>query len=238
MILAHVGDWYCAYCGLERASRDVSAAEVRLEANASRVRLGGAVASAVDEVVVPLPGLYNTYNALAAIAAARALDISLRTATRALAAFKPAFGRLETIEAEGRRLRLVLVKNPAGFNAAIGALLETDRHPRILAALNDRDADSRDVSWIWDADFEALAPRVQHATITGLRGRDLALRLKYAGVPRDRVTVVDGWVAAIRAAVAGTSVGDELVVIATYTAMLALRDALSRLGYVGQFWED
>ncbi|MDP9246236.1 MAG: DUF1727 domain-containing protein, partial [Chloroflexota bacterium] len=98
--------------------------------------------------------------------------------------------------------------------------------------------DSRDVSWIWDADFETLAPRVAHATVTGLRSRDLALRLKYAGVPRDQVMVVDGWVAAIRAAIAGTPAGDELVVIATYTAMLSLRDALSRLGYVGQFWED
>lgn len=238
VVLAHVGDWYCAYCGLERPTRDVGAAEVRLSANDSRLRLGGTVGSALDDVVVPLPGTYNAYNALAALAAARALDIALPTATRALASFKPAFGRLEIVEAEGRRLRLVLVKNPAGFNAAIGALLETDRHPRILGALNDRDADSRDVSWIWDADFEALAPRVTHATVTGLRGRDLALRLKYAGVPKDRVTVVDGWVPAIRAAIAGTPVGDELVVIATYTAMLSLRDALSRLGFVGQFWED
>ena len=238
VILAHVGNWYCAYCGLERPPRDVGAAEVRLSANDSRLRLGGTVWSALDDLVVPLPGLYNAYNALAALAAARALDIALTTATRALASFKPAFGRLEIIEAEGRRLRLMLVKNPAGFNAAIGALLETGRQPRILGALNDRDADSRDVSWIWDADFEALAPRVAHATVTGLRGRDLALRFKYAGVPRDRVTVVDGWVPAIRAAIDGTPAGEELVVIATYTAMLALRDALSRLGYVGQFWED
>ena len=238
VILAHVGDWYCAYCGLERPQPDVSAAAVRLSANDSRLRLGGAVGSVLDDVVVPLPGLYNAYNALAALATARALDIALTTATRALASFKPAFGRLEIVEADGRRLRLVLVKNPAGFNAAIGALLETDRHPRILAALNDRDADSRDVSWIWDADFEALAPRVAHATVAGLRSRDLALRFKYAGVPRDLVAVVDGWVPAIRAAIDGTPVGEELVVIATYTAMLALRDALSRLGYVGQFWED
>jgi len=238
VVLAHVGDWYCAYCGLERPRPDVSAAAVRLSANDSRLRLGGGVASAFDDVIVPLPGLYNAYNALAAIAAARAIDIALPTAARALALFKPAFGRLEIVEAEGRRLRLMLVKNPAGFNAAIGALLETDRHPRILGALNDRDADSRDVSWIWDADFEALAPRIAHATVTGLRGRDLALRLKYAGVPKDRVAVVDGWVPAIRAAIDGTPVGEELVVIATYTAMLSLRDALSRLGYVGQFWED
>ena len=238
VILAHVGDWRCYYCGLERPQPGVSAAAVRLGPNDTRLRLGGLVASAFDDVVVPLPGLYNAYNALAALAAARALDIALPTATRALAGFKPAFGRLEIVEAEGRRIRLMLVKNPAGFNAAIGALLETDRHPRILGALNDRDADSRDVSWIWDADFEALAPRVAHATITGLRARDLALRLKYAGVPRERVAVVDGWVPAIRAAIEGTPTGEELVVIATYTAMLSLRSALARLGYVGQFWED
>ena len=109
---------------------------------------------------------------------------------------------------------------------------------RIDPAVNDRDADSRDVSWIWDADFEALAPRVAHVTVTGLRARDLALRFKYAGVPRDHVTVVDGWVPAIRAAIEGTPTGEELVVIATYTAMLSLRDALARLGFVGQFWED
>jgi UDP-N-acetylmuramyl tripeptide synthase len=238
VILAHVGDWRCDHCGLARPRPDVSAAVVQLGPNESRLRLGGIVASVIDDVVVPLPGLYNAYNALAALAAARALDIALSTATRALAGFKPAFGRLEIVEAEGRRLRLVLVKNPAGFNAAIGALLETDRHPRILGALNDRDADSRDVSWIWDADFEALAPRVEHATVTGLRARDLALRFKYAGVPRDRVTVVDGWEPAIRRAIDGTPVGEELVVIATYTAMLSLRDALARLGFVGQFWED
>jgi UDP-N-acetylmuramyl tripeptide synthase len=238
VILAHVGDWRCDHCGLSRPRPDVSAVAVQLGPNHTRLRLGGSIGSAMDDVVVPLPGLYNAYNALAALAAARVLDIALPTATRALASFKPAFGRLEIVDAEGRRLRLVLVKNPAGFNAAIGALLETDRRPRILGALNDRDADSRDVSWIWDADFEALAPRVAHATVTGLRARDLALRLKYAGVPRDRLTVVDGWVPAIRAAIDATPVGDEIVVLATYTAMLSLRDALARLGFVGQFWED
>src|SRR5207247_10991367 len=178
------------------------------------------------EGVVPLPGLDNAYNALAALGAARALDIALTTATRALVAFKPAFGRLEIVEADGRRLRLVLVKNPAGFNAAIGALLETGREPRILGALNDRDADSRDVSWIWDADFEALAPRVAHATVTGLRARDLALRFKYAGVPKDRITVVDGWVPALRSAIEGTPVGEDAGVIATYPALLPLRAGL------------
>ena len=238
VVLAHVGDWSCAQCGLARPPRDVAAARVLLSPGGTELRLAGSVGGVLDPIVVPVPGAYNAYNALAALAAARALGIGLPTATRALAGYRPAFGRLEAIAAEGRSLRLVLVKNPAGFNAAIGALLETGRQPRILAALNDRDADSRDVSWIWDADFEALAPAITHAVVTGLRAPDMALRLKYAGVPSDRVVVVDGWAGAIRRAIAEAPVGEEIVVLTTYTAMLAIRDALARLGYVKQFWED
>ena len=216
----------------------MAALRVRLGPSSSEIDLRLPVASAFDPVVVPLPGLYNAYNALAAIAAARALDIALPTAARAIAAFHPAFGRLEQLPVDGRLVRLVLVKNPAGFNAAIGALLETGRRPRILAALNDRDADGRDVSWIWDADFESLAPAIEHAVATGIRSRDLANRLKYAGVPRERIEVVDDWGGAIDRAVGGVPQGGELVVIATYTAMLALRGELARRGHVAPFWED
>jgi len=238
VVLAHVGDWSCPACGLARPAREVAAARVSLERAASEIELRTAVASAFDPVRVPLPGLYNAYNALAAIAAARALDVALSTAARAIAGFRPAFGRLEQLAVDGRTLRLVLVKNPAGFNAAIGALLETGRRPRILAALNDRDADGRDVSWIWDADFETLAPAIEHAVVTGIRSRDLANRLKYAGVERGRIEVVDAWGSAIDRAVGATPQGDELVVLATYTAMLALRGELARRGHVAPFWED
>jgi UDP-N-acetylmuramyl tripeptide synthase len=238
VILAHEGEWSCSACGLARPARDVAALHVRLGPSSSEIDLRLPVASAFDPVIVPLPGLYNAYNALAAIAAARALDIALPTAARAIAAFHPAFGRLEQLPVDGRLVRLVLVKNPAGFNAAVGALLETGRTPRLLAGLNDRDADGRDVSWIWDADFESLAPAIEHAVATGTRSRDLANRLKYAGVPRERIEVVDDWGGAIDRAVGGVPQGGELVVIATYTAMLALRGELARRGHVAPFWED
>ncbi len=238
VVLAHEGDWSCTSCGLTRPARDVSASRVALAAAGSEVALGGPVPGAFDDLRVPLPGLYNVYNALATVAAARALDIERATVTRAIGSFRAAFGRLEQVDVAGRSVRLVLVKNPAGFNAAIAALLETGRRPRLLAALNDRDADGRDVSWIWDADFESLAPSVDHAVVTGLRSRDLANRLKYAGVPRERVDVVDGWAAAIDRAVGGVPRGGELVVLATYTAMLALRGELARRGHVAPFWED
>ena len=238
VILGHVGDWSCPGCGFARPAPEISATRVELSAGGSLVHLAAAASAVLDPVRVPLPGLYNAYNALAAIGAARALDISLPTAARAIASVRPAFGRLEIVEAEGRRLRLVLVKNPAGFNAAIAALLEQGGQHRLLAALNDRDADGRDVSWIWDADFEALVPAVEHAVVTGLRARDLALRFKYAGLPRDRLEVAEGWGDAIRRAIEGTPIGGEAVVLTTYTALLALRQELFRLGHVRQFWED
>ena len=238
VVLAHEGDWSCPSCGLARPDRDVAATRVALTAVSSEIQLRTTGASAFDPVRVPVAGLYNAYNALAALAVARALDIALPTAALAIANFRPAFGRLEEVTVDGRDLRLILVKNPAGFNAAIGALLETSRRPRLLAALNDRDADGRDVSWIWDADFEALAPTVEHAVVTGIRSRDLANRLKYAGVPREKVEVVDQWGSAIDRAIAAAPEGGEVVVLATYTAMLALRGELARRGHVANFWED
>lgn len=232
VVLAHIGEWRCPHCGLARPYPQISATSVRLGPDRTEFRVGDV------DVVVPLPGLYNVYNSLAALAAGQALGIPVARSAASLATFLPAFGRLEVIEADGRRLRVVLVKNPAGFNAAIGALLERGGRHRILAALNDRDADGRDVSWIWDADFEALAPAVEHAVVTGLRARDLALRLKYAGLPREAMEVRDGWSAAIRRAIELAPAGGEVVILTTYTAMLALRDALTQMGYVGAFWED
>ena len=238
VILAHEGEWSCGSCGLRRPSRDIAAISVRLEESASELRLRLPATNAFDSIRVPLPGLYNAYNALASLAASRALDIALPTATRAIAGFRPAFGRLEQLTVDGRNVRLVLVKNPAGFNAAIGALLETGREPRILAALNDRDADGRDVSWIWDADFESLAPRIEHVVATGIRSRDLTNRLKYAGVPRERIEAVDETANAIDRAIGSTPLGGELIVLATYTAMLAIRAEFARRGYAAPFWED
>jgi UDP-N-acetylmuramyl tripeptide synthase len=235
VVLAHVGDWSCPSCGLSRPPRDLAATKVVLGPAGSDLALERAD---VRSIRVPVPGLYNAYNALAALAAARSLELDLSDASRALERFRPAFGRLETIEYRGRTLRFVLVKNPAGFNAAIGALLETGRKPRLLAALSDRDADGRDVSWIWDADFEALAPSVEHAVVTGLRGRDLALRFKYAGLARERIEVVDEWAAAIDRAAALAPEAGEVVVLATYTAMQALRAVLARAGATVPFWED
>jgi len=235
VVLGHVGDYRCPNCGFARPHPEVAATQVESDAEGTRFVLGAGEGAAVR---VPLPGVYNAYNALAAIAAGHALGIEATTAARAIGSFRPAFGRLELVEAEGRRLRLVLVKNPAGFNAAAATLLSRVGSVRLLTALNDLDADGRDVSWIWDADFEALAPRIEWAVVTGLRSRDLALRLKYAGLKPDRTYVVDGWDDAVRDVLRRSRPGDEIDVLATYTATLALRRTLSRMGYAKEFWQD
>ena len=234
VVLAHEGDWSCGACGFTRPPRDVAALRVALAADSITMTIAGIV----EPLQVPLAGTYNAHNALAALAAARALGIPQAAALRALAAIRPAFGRQERLEALGRRIRLLLVKNPAGFDAAVSALLSTGQRLRLLAALSDRAADGRDVSWIWDCDVERLAAITEHAVVTGLRGEDLALRFKYAGLARERVTSVAGWRDATGAAIAATPVGGELVILATYTAMQAIRAELARTGHAGRFWED
>ncbi len=236
VVLGHVGDYECPRGDFARPRPDVAATRVALRADGSAVTLR--IGEETAELTVPLPGVYNAYNALAAVAVAHALGVPFAATARAIASFRPAFGRLETVGAEGRTLRLVLVKNPAGFDAAVSTLLETGRRVPLLAALNDLDADGRDVSWIWDADFEALVPATDWAVVTGLRARDLALRLKYAGLRVERMQVVEGSEDAVRAALAKAPAGSEVIVLATYTATLALRAALVTMGYARQFWED
>jgi UDP-N-acetylmuramyl tripeptide synthase len=141
-----------------------------------------------------------------------------------LAAVSPAFGRGETLRVGGRELSILLIKNPAGANEVLRTLVLEDGEHDLLCVLNDNIADGRDVSWVWDADFEVLAPRVRRATCSGTRAAEMALRLKYAGMPSDRLVVERHLGAALDRALGD---GDgALYALPTYTAMLALRDAL------------
>jgi lipid II isoglutaminyl synthase (glutamine-hydrolysing) len=108
----------------------------------------------------------------------------------------------------------------------------------LLVAINDRFADGTDVSWLWDADFEALAGRVASATVGGTRAEDMAVRLKYAGVPEALIHVESDLGAAVDQALVGLPAGATLFVLPTYTAMLELREDLARRGWVRQFWEE
>jgi len=232
--LGHLGRYRCPNCGRERPQPDVVA---------ERVVLRGMAGSDVElrtpagplSLRLPLPGLYNVYNALAAAAAGLTLGASAKHVRAGLEETAAVFGRVETIPVAGRDVSILLVKNPAGANEVLRTLTLEEGSLDLWLALNDRIADGRDVSWIWDADFELLRGRVRHATCSGTRAEEMALRLKYAGldapidVERDLGRSLDHAVA--------DGNGAPLYALPTYTALLELRDLLADRG-VARRWSD
>ncbi len=233
VLLGHMGHYRCPNCGRERPQPQVAATSVRLDGmKGSRVEIR--TPQGPLSLRLPLPGLYNVYNAVAAVATALELGVPLATVGEALEGFGGAFGRVETIPIDGRQVSILLVKNPAGANEVLRTLTLEDGGLDLWLALNDRIADGRDVSWIWDADFEVLAGRVRRATCTGTRAEEMALRLKYAGVDAELVVERD-LERSLDAAVAGA--GERLYALPTYTALLELRDLLARRG-LARRWSE
>lgn len=233
--LGHLGDYHCDSCGQRRPQPTVYAERITLHgtnrATFMLVTPGGARA-----VMLPLPGLYNVYNAVAAAALALTLGASLDDVLAGLQSTTAAFGRAEEIDLGDHVLKLMLIKNPAGANEILRTLaLEPDQLD-LLAVLNDLTADGRDVSWVWDADFELLVGHVRSVVCSGTRAAELAVRLKYAGVDPQRLRVQPDLPRALDDAVAGAG-GAKLFAIPTYTAMLALRDELAARGHVPQYWQ-
>jgi UDP-N-acetylmuramyl tripeptide synthase len=246
--LGHLGHYHCESCGQTRPAPAVTATEVTLEGVRSArflLRAPGGEA----QVKLGLPGLYNVYNAVAAAALASALEVPFDAIVAGLSQTTAAFGRGEavTLSLDGtgsrtgpdgqRELRILLVKNPAGANEVLRTLvLEPGEHD-LLGVLNDNTADGRDVSWIWDADFELLARRVRRVTCSGTRAEELALRLKYAGIDTKRIHVQGDLARALREAAAeGPPSGAPLYALPTYTAMLALRELLVARGEASSAW--
>jgi lipid II isoglutaminyl synthase (glutamine-hydrolysing) len=234
--VGHLGHYSCPNCGATRPRPDVSA---------TRIELHGMEGSTVDvrlpdgeiRLALPLPGLYNVYNALAAFAAAIELGVEPRRIAAALGDMRAAFGRVETIEIADKRASILLIKNPAGANEVLRTLaLEAGSGELDLwIALNDGIADGRDISWIWDADFELLSSPVRRVTCAGTRAPEMALRLKYAGWPEDRLAVEPRIEASFDQALAEAP--DRLFALPTYTALIELRKLLSSRGLAKEFWE-
>jgi UDP-N-acetylmuramyl tripeptide synthase len=234
--LAHLGRYHCPNCGRRRPAPAVVAREVELRgirSAAFTLEVGGER----HRVELPLPGLYNVYNALGAAALCLALDVPAAQIVAGLHAVAPAFGRAETIDLGGRPTSILLVKNPAGANEVLRTLTLEGRDLDVFGVLNDRTADGRDVSWVWDADWEVLAPHVRRMTCSGTRAAELALRMRYAGVERERLHVVERLETGLDAALAdGDGVGGPLFVLPTYTALLELRELLTRRGQAKEYW--
>lgn len=234
-LLAHLGHYSCPSCGASRPTPHLAAELIEPRGMAgSRIEVRTPIGRlAVD---LPLPGLYNVYNALAALAAAFALGVELDQAATAIAGTEAAFGRVERLELNGRRASILLIKNPTGATEVLRTLAGAAREDAKLSlwlALNDKIADGRDVSWIWDADFERLADLVGEVTCTGTRAEEMALRLRYAGWPREAITVERDLAASFDQALANAP--GTLYALPTYTALLELRSLLAERGQVSGY---
>ena len=234
--VGHLGAYRCDACGHARPALDVTARSIEPD-GLRGVAFELHTPRGHAHVRLTVPGLYNVYNALAAASLTLWLGVDLEAIVRGLERFSAAFGRFERLTAGGRSVLLLLVKNPAGANEALRTLEEGGVPATLVVALNDRIADGRDVSWIWDVDFEPVLERTGRIVASGERAAELALRFAYAGFPRERLEVVPELEAALDRGLELTSTDGELVVLPTYTAMLALRKVATERGLTRPFWE-
>ena len=233
----HMGKYRCPNCGASRPGTDFSAQGIELEGT----RGSGISVLTPDwggELFLGLPGLYNVHNLLAALGGAQLLGLGREDIRKGVQEYSTAFGRGERIPLQGRTIFLVLSKNPTGFNEVIRTVESEGTGLVVIAALNDRIADGRDVSWIWDVDFEDLAPLPRFLVATGARCEDMALRLKYAGLDTAKISVERGLARAVQAAVDHSREGETIYALTTYTATLDLRQLLTRMGAAPGYWEE
>lgn len=241
--VSHLGAYRCPNCDYRRPALNIAARDIEfmgMERLGMHVRRDCGADLHLD---VALPGLYNAYNALGVVAAATALEVQDETIACALQSFEAAFGRLEKIEYEGRFLTLALSKNPVGFNEVLRMLTVEPVNGPVIIGINDLYADGRDVSWLWDVDFETLAQEQHKGRIlpAGIRGEDLAVRMKYAGLPEDRLDLRLlnlSFAEVVRRLPEVVPAGEKVFVLLTYTAMLQLRRALAERGATPQFWKQ
>lgn len=226
----HLGDFYCPGCGYKRADLKYSVDEILdLTPESSTVKFGDL------EILISQSGVYNIYNALNAYAITRELGIENSVIKSSLENQSSSFGRQEILNIDGKDVKIILVKNPAGYNQALDTLCLNKDSFGTAFLLNDNYADGRDVSWIWDVDFEKLHTlNINEVLISGMRCYDMAVRLKIAGLNPDTFILeetFEGLTEKIK-----TSKSDKIYVLATYTAMINFRKHLHSKGYIKKLW--
>ena len=231
----HLGGFRCEKCGFQRPNPFVAVVEVvKLD------QLQSDVVIEIDGKAYPfsinLPGGYNIYNAAGTVAAAYKLGISSEVIQSALSTFKGGFGRMESFFVNEKRYQIILVKNPAGCNQVLTYLAEIDTPIALVICLNDLFADGTDTSWIWDVNFEMLEALdcLESLYISGTRADEMALRLKYAGVPLEKMTVEKESSKLLDRLGEQSS---DVYIVPTYTAMLELRDIICKKYGLDNFWE-
>ena len=231
----HLGGYRCPHCGSHRPTPQVHVSRV-LSSDAQCSRVEFSLDGKTVPAVINLPGGYNIYNAATAMAVAKALDIPPEQAAKSLGSFSCGFGRMEKFDIRGTSLRMILIKNPAGCNQVLNFLTDTAEPFVFVACLNDRAQDGKDVSWIWDVDFEQLVAmeQLQKIVVSGIRADDMAMRFKYAGMPTDKIEVIRDYGRLVESLI---QEGKMVYIMPTYTAMLELRGTISKHYGFKAFWE-
>ena len=235
--IGHMGHWECLNCGLSRPEPDFQASRVHLE-SLTNIEFEVSIGGEAQQITSNLPGLHNVYNVLAALCIAETLKIASEVSLASISSVDAAFGRAESISVNGRELILLLAKNPTGANANLDSLLLLPGKLHLAILLNDRIADGRDVSWIWDVDYEKVAHKVDSLFLGGDRAFDLALRFVYGGFDPDLITVKDKMPDLIDSLDSAIPAGETIFALPSYTAMLEFRDELAKRGLTHQFWEE
>lgn len=234
----HLGEYICPECAYKRPVLDIYASHIELGDDFSlrfQINCRGKLAS----VHSPLYGIFNVYNLVSALSVFEALGFELETTIQSLEQITSAFGRLERFFLDSRECIIFLAKNPVGFSINLETVKRDKAMKNLLIILNDNLADGTDTSWIWDVDFEILGEEdFRFIICSGIRAEDMALRLKYADIPQERLEVINDIKSAFQRAVAQTTPTERLYILPNYTAMLDLRSHLSREGILKEFWKE
>lgn len=230
-LYSQLGDFKCPQCGFARPQPNIEAIDVISDATGTRAttRVSSDSYRGIWPLFIPVQGIYNIYNGLAAFATALSLGVVPEKAVLSLTSFTPATGRMELFRYGNKRVTLTLVKNPTGFNQALTGLLAQNERQDVMIAINDNDADGRDISWLWDVDFEVLArnpERFSRFICSGQRAEDMALRLKYAGVSPSLLITEKDYLRAVEMALCGE--GAAVGMLATYTALWPVEKILGQ----------
>jgi len=235
----HLGHFRCPSCGYERPGAQIECTQI-LEYDNLSSTIEIRTPSGKITAKLALPGLYNIYNALAGTAVGHLLELGENDLVRVLEGFECGFGRMESFEAEGRTFRMILVKNPTGFNQVLRYLMTQADKCVIAFIINDRIADGTDISWLWDVDFEILSfilKKVRKFYVSGIRAEDMAVRLKYAGVPQDSIFIEHDGNKLINSMIEASGEKENLYILPTYTAMLDIRKTLRERFNLKEFWK-
>jgi UDP-N-acetylmuramyl tripeptide synthase len=240
-VYGHLGGFRCPNCGYEQPMPTVACIKIQeLASTYSDIRFNISGSDVNYEARINLPGLYNVYNALAAAACGHMLGLPVANTIKAMGTFECGFGRMETIKTEGKNIKIILVKNPTGFNQVLSFLQTEENSMQIAFLINDKLADGTDISWLWDVDFEKLQniqDKLDNIYTSGIRAEDMAVRLKYAGVSTDKISIIKDYKELINTGLGRTPEGGSFYILPSYTALLEMRSILRKKFKLEEFWK-